>query len=505
MLWSLAKVLTFLASVTLAAYGVLFAIHNGGGMSIAFGGREFAFEAVEVLILVILMGASFWILQKAVGLLVATARMLSGDETAISRFFDASRERRGFAALAEGMMALASGDGRTAIARAQKAETLLNRPELTRLVNAQAAELSGDFARAENYYKRMLEDQRTRFVGIHGLMRQRLARGETDVALKLAEKAFALKPKHEALLDTLFVLQTGKRDWAGARRTLAAKARTPALTRDVAIRRDALLSYADAAAAQTEGREEDAQKAALEANRLAPTLIPAAVMAAQVHLKNGAPRAAKRILTKAWTAEPHPDLAAAFAAVEPDEASAERRKRFEPLLAIHPEHPETIMLATELALADEDFTGARDALGDLPDQSPTTRTLALRAAIERGTGAEDTVVRGLLTQALSAPRGPEWTCSACGTVHEHWAPVCDNCSAFDTLSWEAQGKPTPGHDGAAAIAPLIIGPQSGTSPELPDVLIELSEEETSAQQNISGDTAEAEAEAEAGEARQKAD
>ena len=37
-------------------------------------------------------------------------RFLLGDETAISRYFSRSRERRGFDALSDGMVALASGD-----------------------------------------------------------------------------------------------------------------------------------------------------------------------------------------------------------------------------------------------------------------------------------------------------------------------------------------------------------------------------------------------------------
>ena len=58
-------------------------------------------------------------------------RFLLGDETAISRYFARGRERRGFDALSDGMVALASGDSRPATKKAQKAEKLLDRPDLT--------------------------------------------------------------------------------------------------------------------------------------------------------------------------------------------------------------------------------------------------------------------------------------------------------------------------------------------------------------------------------------
>ena len=68
-------------------------------------------------------------LLKLLGFLGAVVRFLLGDETAISRYFARSRERRGFDALSDGMVALASGDSRLATKKAQKAEKLLNRPD----------------------------------------------------------------------------------------------------------------------------------------------------------------------------------------------------------------------------------------------------------------------------------------------------------------------------------------------------------------------------------------
>ena len=143
-------------------------------------------------------------------------------------------------------MALASGEGRVAIQKAAKAEKYLKRPELTNLLTAQAAEMSGDTARATETYKRLLGDERTRFVGIRGLLNQKLAEGDTETALKLAEKAFVLKPKHDELSNALLQLQAGADDWTGARKTLGAKLRAGTLPRDLHRRRDAVLALAEA-------------------------------------------------------------------------------------------------------------------------------------------------------------------------------------------------------------------------------------------------------------------
>ena len=176
--------------------------------------------------------------------------------------------------------------------KAQKAERLLHRPDVTRLLSAQAAELNGDRARRFEAYKAMLANDRTRFVGVQGLMRQKLDEGDTETALALAKKAFALRPDNERVLRTLFDLQSKKEDWAGARETLNASIHARLLPRDVGTRRDAVLSLADARAALAEGDTARGNEAALQANRLAPTLIPAAALAARVHAAKGAKRKA---------------------------------------------------------------------------------------------------------------------------------------------------------------------------------------------------------------------
>ena len=77
-------------------------------------------------------------------------------------------------------------------------------------------------------------------------MHQKLAEGDGETALKLAEKAFALKPKHAETQDILLKLQSERADWKGARATLGAKLKTGGLTKDVFRRRDAVLALQEA-------------------------------------------------------------------------------------------------------------------------------------------------------------------------------------------------------------------------------------------------------------------
>ena len=463
MIWSLLKILMFVVLVAVLTIATGYLLQTGGDLRIALQGWEVTLGPVQALIAGVLLLAAIWLLFRLVGILVALVRFFNGDETALTRAFDRSRERKGFEALSESLMALASGEGRVALQRAGKAERYLRRPHLTTLVAAQAAEMAGETGRATEAYKRLLSDERTRFVGVRGILKQKLAEGDTDTALKLAEKAFALKPRHEEVQDMLLKLQAGAGDWKGARVTLAAKRQSGALPRDVHRRRDAVLALQEARDLLAAGKSAEARDAAVAANRQSPDLVPAAAMAARAYIAAGDGRHAARVLRKAWESQPHPDLAAAFADIAPGETPGERITRFRFLTDIRPADEETKLLIAELNLTAQDYAAARKALGDLPDRHPTARVMAIMAAIERGEGSPDAVVRGWLARALTASRGPQWVCDSCNTVHGTWAAVCDQCGSFDSLTWRE--PPAPATPPGSEMLPLIVGdPAPGRDP-----------------------------------------
>ncbi|WP_179378505.1 heme biosynthesis protein HemY [Jannaschia marina] len=468
MLWSLFKILLFVAVVAALAFGVQWLLAVSGDVTLRFDGMEFVLSPLVVVLGGLLLLFVLWVVFKLVGLLVAVLRWINGDDTALGAYFDRNRERKGYAALSDSLIALASGEAREAANKAQKAEKYLQKPEVTTLIVAQAAEAVGDRDRARDAWKTLVTHDRTRFVGVRGLMRQKLEEGDTETAMKLAEKAFALKPRHVETQDTLLRLQARDENWDGARKVLSAKLKSGALPKDVYKRREAVLSLADAREQLAAGNADKAKAEILEANRLAPELVPAAVMAARLHIEAGEKRRAAKVLKAARLKTPHPDLAAAFAEIEQDETPEARIKRFQPFLKVAPEASETKMLDAELHIAAEDFPGARRALGTLYETEPTTRSLTLMAAIERGEGGSEAVVRGWLAKAITAPRGPQWICDNCGTIHADWIPVCTQCEAFDSLSWKAAPAGAASTTLPAEMLPLLTGP-SEIAPVEPDV------------------------------------
>lgn len=457
MFWTLIKIVLFVVVVIAVAFGLGQLMDSSQTVELRVFDMEYVLSPLMAVGVLIALVVALWLVLKLIGLALAILRFMNGDETSIRRYFSRNREKRGLDALLLSMIAQAEGDGKTAIAKAEKAHKLLNRPVMTNLLVAQAAEMKGNQALAEERYKALLDDHRSRFVAVQGLIRAKLGRGDKDKARALAAKALEMQPAHEDTQNTLLQLQTEAEDWSGARQTLMLKKTSGHLPRDVWRRRDAILALQDADALAAKGDLTRAREAAIEANRLSPDLIPAAVAAAQALMAQGKDSYAAAAIKRAWKAQPHPDLAAAFAAIERDETPIQRLARFEKLLRLHPGAAECTLLRAELLIAAEDFPGARRALGNLYETDPSMRALTIVAAVERGEGADDAVVRGWLTRALTAKRGPQWVCSKCLHVHASWQAICDQCGAFDTLEW----REAPDSSGPTAtqteLLPIIVG------------------------------------------------
>ena len=144
MLWSLIRILLFVAAIGALTLGAGYLTEAEGGIQLTIAGTEYTLGALQSVIALGVLIVAIWVFLKLLSLSVAVARFINGDETALSRYFDRDRERRGYQALSDGLLALASGEARLAMSKAAKAERYLKKPELTNLLTALAAEMAGE-------------------------------------------------------------------------------------------------------------------------------------------------------------------------------------------------------------------------------------------------------------------------------------------------------------------------------------------------------------------------
>jgi HemY protein len=362
----------------------------------------------------------------------------------LSRHRQHRRGVRAYEAISNGLIAVGAGD----IAAAQKHAAAVNRltpaEPLALLLNAQSAQLSGDREGAERTFRAMASRADTKPLGLHGLFVEAHRRNDPVSARAYAEEAARTAPSLGWASRAVLEARCKDGDWAGALSLLEANART--LAKDIYHRQRAVLLTAHARALEDTDRDR-AKALALEAQKLAPTFVPAASLAARLLAEGGQQRKASRIIDKAWRANPHPELAQTYSELRSGESARDKLKRIEGLAAKAPGHIEGALATARAALDAQEFAKARAALEPYL-AAPTRRIALLMAELERVERNDVGRAREWLARAVHAPPDPAWT--ADGHVSEHWLPASPVTGRLDALEWRV---PVTGMASLAVIEP----------------------------------------------------
>ncbi len=345
------------------------------------------------------------------------------------------RRRRGYLALTRGMVAVAAGDGEEAGRQVKRADVLLGDPALTMLLSAQSAQLGGDEKAAEGFFRAMLERPETEFLGVRGLLTQAIKRRDHGEALRLARRAYRLKPKSEWVAGNLFEQQVRRGQWTDAEITLGEAMRNRLVASDRGRRRGAVIGYQRSIEAQRRGQAGDAQRLVRKAHELDAGFIPAAVRLAHFLTASGKPKKAAQVVERTWRREPHPDLLESFRAAHPDEDPLRMVPTVQQLAGLNPDHPESHIAIAEVALEAKLWGEARRHLIVVAGDNPAARVCRLMARLEESEHGDMAAAREWLMRASLAEPDPAWVCDHCGNSVAEWTALCGNCGDFDTFSW----------------------------------------------------------------------
>ena len=301
----------------------------------------------------------------------------------IRKFNTRRRKEKGFDAL------------ENAVRQAARADALLERPALSRLLAARAAEAAGNLPGAEAHYEAMLEDPKTRLVARRGLAQIAHERGEHGLTVEHASDAFSQSKSVRWAFDALFDAQVAQGDWQAALNTLHEGEKRKQIPADRARRRRAVLLTASALECEDATPDEARAPAATLAARL--------LAGARKHAK------AESLIKAAWSAAPHPALARALAELRKSDTKAKRAERLKELAAIRAEHRESRLLLAEAALESGDTGEARAALDPLLEMgTPSARLCALASRLARQED-DDKAARRWMTRAAHAPGEADWS------------------------------------------------------------------------------------------------
>ncbi len=446
------RVVIFLVAVGLLALGVVWLADRPGDVAITWQGWR-----IETSVMVLSVAVAAVAVLAALGWSMLRALLRSPD--VLWLYLRTRRGVRGYLAVSQGLIAVGSGDARAAKKYADEANRIAPGEPLTLLLGAQAAQLSGDRAAATQIFQAMAQRDDTKALGLHGLFIEAQRRDEPGAARLYAEEAAKLPRVPAWAGHAVFEFRCAAGDWTGALQRLDRNMKAGLIDKNAYRRQRAVLLTARALS--VEDHDRDAAKAfVLEAVKLAPSLVPAAALAGRLLGDAGEIRKAGRIVEAAWKGNPHPELAEAFAHLQPGDSARDRLLRVEALAQKTPGNVEAALAVARAALDAQEFTAARRALAPLVIV-PTQRVAMLMAELEEKERGDEGRAREWMARAMHARRDPAWT--ADGLVSERWMPVSPVSGRLDAFQWkdplseiEPEGAVIEGErpDRGAAGAPL---------------------------------------------------
>ncbi len=419
------RVLLFLALVALMAFGVVWFADRPGDVAIVWQGYR-----IETSVMVALVAVAIVVLIAVIVWSIVRTVLRSPD--LIAMFMSHRRGVRGYLAVSRGLIAVGAGDASAAKRASNEVERIAPSEPLALLLNAQVAQLSGDRAAAEHAFRAMAERHDTKLLGLRGLYIEAQRRKDMVAARAYAEEAANASPALGWAGQAALEFRCASGDWSAALSALDRNSRYRLIDKAEYKRQRAVLLTAQALAAEESDRDR-ARSLALDALKLAPTLVPAAELAGRLLGDAGELRRASRIIEKAWTANPHPDLADTYAHLRPGDSARERLTRVQSLALKASGHAESALAVARAALDAQEFAVARNAVRPLLKE-PTQRVAALMAEIEERESGDEGRAREWMARALRAPRDPAW--SADGYVSDRWMPVSPVSGRLDAFQWK---------------------------------------------------------------------
>src|SRR5450755_292749 len=454
------RIVLFLVLIALAAAGAAWVADQSGDVVLTWGVWR-AHPSLPIFALV--LGVTI----VAAMLLWSLLRLLWRTPERIRRRRRERRHARGRHAITHGLLAIGHGDSAAARAHADVARKHAANDPLALLLHAQSAQLDGDREGAHRAFRAMAEREDTRLLGLRGLFIEAQRADDPVSAVMIAEEALKLAPASTWASHAVLGFRCAKGDWSGALTILDNNLASGLIDKAAYRRQRGVLLTARALELEKLDRDLS-RESVMEAVKLAPTLVPAAVLAAKFESEAHQVRRAMRIAETAWLAEPHPDLADAYAHVRLGDSARQRLVRVETLAAKKPGHIEGALAIARAAIDASEFARAREALKPFIDQ-PTQRVAMLMSEIERTEHGDSGRARAWTLRAVRARHDPVWT--ADGYVSDRWRPVSPVSGRIDAFQWQMPLASLPSDKHAAietsAFEEAMLAPPRRVEPPRP--------------------------------------
>ncbi len=373
-----------------------------------------------ILILIILWIYNLW-------------KMLLELPSKISRLLRENRQKSGYNALAYGLVASSAGDVESAQKFAAQAKRLLDNKDLTEMLSAHAAHLSGDKSAAYKYFNSLADRKNTKFHGQLGLMRLAIESNDHKEALSRARIASSIQPRNPKLNSMQVVMEAKQENYEKSIEALQKARRIGSIDETRAQQLGASLHTKIGFVKLEENQLNEAEKSFSLAIREKTDFIPAIIALSKIFISKDNERKALSLLSKTWKIQPHPEISKTLKLIWKNERSSSNIANLIKLTDENASAQARYIIADEAISAG--LTGeAKDQLSKVltKEYNTTYHQLKSRLADKSDDKSQSNEE---LEKALNANPSQRWVCESCGTTSDIWKIKCDNCDRIGTLDW----------------------------------------------------------------------
>lgn len=312
---------------------------------------------------------------------------------------------RGMLALTDGFIAVSEGNVQTAQQCLARAERNLKNPQLTGLLAVQTAQLSGDIAGMRGRLEALLDDEKTAYLGVRGLVQQAVNAGAWKQANVLIDNALELRPKSPWAIEKSLMVKARVGDFDSAMDVLETAMKAKVFARGDYRKRKADLLYHMAQQRIAKHDHDGALDYLKQGHKLDPTHVQTVTLGVDILRANQDIKTLEKWIETLWQTHPDTGLFQQYktACMVSESKQTSRLKR---LAKLNRTHPITQTMMGEYFVGIKQYENALQWLNPIVDGGNLTRQVCLLMATIEEQHRGDVIASGRWKQMAERMNEP---------------------------------------------------------------------------------------------------
>ena len=340
---------------------------------------------------------------------------------------------KGHDSFVQGMVALANKDYKKVIVESKNANKYLKNKSLSLLLTSETLKIEKKFDQLNDVYEEMLSSSDMKLLGLRGLMEQNLRAQDYHHAFVYGEKLFYINPKIDKLYETLINIIGKTNNWQKLIHLSDQSLKYKIINKKTYLENKSI-AYFEIAKIKCKSFEQESIELMEKALSLKDNFPPFVNFYIQLLINDNKFEKAKKVLKKAWSVFPHPQLKQHIQVLA-KELKISYLELVKHICSNAKDNYETKILLTECHIEKQSWNEARNQIKSLLDHKPSREICLLMAKIEEGYSGDPQKINAWVSRSNVGKLSKIWVCHISGISQTHWSSVSKE-GYFNSLEWK---------------------------------------------------------------------